>query len=87
VWKKEGQARTRTFDSRPELVLAARERERQRLKRTAVQGMRRLIFSKVTANWRAGYKKFGSPVRDGGAKAYLSYPYVEPESTHQQTGE
>src|SRR5258705_13781979 len=36
--------------------------------------MRRLILSKVTADWRAGSKKFGSPVRREGQSPTLSLP-------------
>ena len=36
--------------------------------------MRRLIFSKVTTDWRAGSKKFGSPVRREGQSPTLSLP-------------
>jgi putative transposase len=43
--------------------------------------MRRLIFSKVTANWRAGSKKFGSPVRREGQSLPLSLPLSPPQKS------
>src|SRR5271166_6840556 len=36
------------------------------------------IFLKVTTNWRAGSKKFGSPVRREGQSLLCPYPYLSP---------